>query len=191
MQAKTSGVRPRWSKVLADLWDNKTRTLLVVLSIAVGVFAVGTIANAFAILSVDVDASYAAVNPANITITTESFDDDFLESVERKSELCTTNHESRTLVTGTLFAPILRRVTAHLPGAEVVPVVNSFFGGTVTVAGLLTGQDVVAQLQERELGDVVMLPSTMFGGPEGQTLDGMMPQDVGKALGRPAMVEDA
>ena len=76
-------VRPRWSKVLADLWDNKTRTLLVVLSIAVGVFAVGTIANAFQILSVDIHASYASVNPANITIMTEPFDDGFLSSVER------------------------------------------------------------------------------------------------------------
>jgi putative ABC transport system permease protein len=82
MAAEKSIVRPRWSKVLADLWDNKTRTLLVVLSIAVGVFAVGTIANAFQILSVDVDASYAAVNPANITIRTEPFDEDFLSSVK-------------------------------------------------------------------------------------------------------------
>lgn len=83
MQAKQSVVRPRWSKVLADLWDNKTRTLLVVLSIAVGVFAIGTIANAFLMLSEDIDASYAAVNPANITIITGPFDDDFVESVRR------------------------------------------------------------------------------------------------------------
>jgi putative ABC transport system permease protein len=83
MQAQNGVVRPRWSKVLADLWDNKTRTLLVVLSIAVGVFAVGTITNAFQILSVDIHASYAAVNPANITIMTEPFDEDFLDSVRR------------------------------------------------------------------------------------------------------------
>ncbi len=81
MRAKKSVVRPRWSKVLADLWDNKTRTLLVVASIAVGVFAIGTIANAYMILSEDIDASYASVNPANITIITEPFDDAFVESV--------------------------------------------------------------------------------------------------------------
>jgi putative ABC transport system permease protein len=83
MQTKRSVIRPRWSKVLADLWDNKTRTLLVVASIAVGVFAIGTIANAYMILSEDIDASYAAVNPANITIITEPFDEDFLRSVRR------------------------------------------------------------------------------------------------------------
>jgi putative ABC transport system permease protein len=74
--------RPRWSKVLADLWDNKTRTLLVVASIAVGVFAVGTIANAYLILSEDIDASYAAVNPANIEIITDPFDDNFVNSIK-------------------------------------------------------------------------------------------------------------
>jgi NifB/MoaA-like Fe-S oxidoreductase len=93
-----------------------------------------------------------------------------------------------TLVTGTLFAPVLRRVTARLAHVEVLPVVNRFFGETVTVAGLLTGQDVVAQLRERELGDVVVLPPAMFGGPEGQSLDGMGPQEVGEVLGREVVV---
>ncbi len=38
---------PRWAKVLADLTENKTRTLLVVLSIAVGVFAVGMVTDTY------------------------------------------------------------------------------------------------------------------------------------------------
>ena len=82
MKAKASLVRPRWSKVLADLWDNKMRTLLVVSSIAVGVFAVGTIANAYLILSEDIDHSYSQVNPANIQITTDTFDKNFIESIK-------------------------------------------------------------------------------------------------------------
>ena len=36
-------LRPRWRKVFRDLWLNKNRTVVVVLSIAVGVFAIGTI----------------------------------------------------------------------------------------------------------------------------------------------------
>ena len=93
------------------------------------------------------------------------------------------NFQSLVLVTGTLFAPVLRSVTEM----TVIPVVNDFFGEAVTVAGLLTGQDVVAQLRGRELGDVVVLPAAMFGGPEGQTLDGMWPQEIGDALGREVM----
>jgi len=54
----------------------------------------------------------------------------------------------------------------------------------VTVAGLLTGRDVVEQLATRQLGDWVILPPGMFGGPEGQSLDGMWPQEIGEALGR-------
>ena len=96
--------------------------------------------------------------------------------------------EAVTLVTGTLFAPVLRQMVAEGPGAEVVAVKNRFFGETVTVAGLLTGQDVVEQLRGRDLGDVVVLPPAMFGGPEGQTLDEMWPEAIGGALGRRVLV---
>ena len=112
----------------------------------------------------------------------------FLETVGREAGLRITDHESRTLVTGTLFAPILQRATAEFADVDVVSVINRFFGETVTVAGLLTGQDVVAQLQGRELGDVVVLPLAMFGGPEGQSLDEMWPQAIGEALEREVAV---
>ncbi len=100
------------------------------------------------------------------------------------------NSQFATLVTGTLFAPLLRRAMAEFAhvNVEVVPVVNRFFGETVTVAGLLTGRDVVAQLRERDLGDVVALPPAMFGGPEGQSLDEMWPQEIEQALGQKVIV---
>lgn len=82
MKAKKSLIKPRWSKVIADLWDNKTRTMLVVASIAVGVFAIGTIANAYLILSEDLNTSYAAVQPANIEIVTDAFDENLISSIE-------------------------------------------------------------------------------------------------------------
>jgi putative radical SAM enzyme (TIGR03279 family) len=104
----------------------------------------------------------------------------FLEIGDWRLKQAISNLQSPVLVTGALFAPVLRAVT----DAEVVPIANDFFGRTVTVAGLLTGQDVVAQLCGRELGDVVVLPAVMFGGPQGQTLDGMWPQEVEEALGR-------
>ena len=34
---------PRWHKVIRDLWSNKTKTILVVLAIAVGLFAFGSV----------------------------------------------------------------------------------------------------------------------------------------------------
>jgi putative ABC transport system permease protein len=75
-------MRPRWRKVLHDLWDNKARTLLVVFSIAVGVFSIGVIAGAYQIISNDMSISYAANNPANIELRTSNFNDDILTSIE-------------------------------------------------------------------------------------------------------------
>jgi putative ABC transport system permease protein len=68
-------MRPRWRKVFHDLWDSKARTLLVVFSIAVGVFSIGVIAGAYMIISNDMGASYAANNPSNIELRMGSFDD--------------------------------------------------------------------------------------------------------------------
>jgi len=75
-------MRPRWRKVFLDLIENKARTLLVVFSIAVGVFSIGVIAGAYVIISNDLSVSYAANNPANVEIRTLSnFDDGVLTSV--------------------------------------------------------------------------------------------------------------
>ena len=74
-------MRPRWRKVLSDLIDNKARTLLVVFSIAVGVFSIGVIAGAYVIISNDMSVSYASHHPANLEIRTDDFDEDFLNTV--------------------------------------------------------------------------------------------------------------
>lgn len=74
-------IRPRWRKVIHDLFDNKARTLLVVFSIAVGVFSIGVIAGTYVIISNDMSASYAANVPANIELRMADFDDSTLESV--------------------------------------------------------------------------------------------------------------
>ena len=74
-------MRPRWRKVLHDLWDNKGRTLLVVFSIAVGVFSIGVISGAYQIIGNDMGVSYAANNPSNIELRTENFDEAVLDTI--------------------------------------------------------------------------------------------------------------
>ncbi|HVN17009.1 MAG TPA: ABC transporter permease [Anaerolineales bacterium] len=74
-------MRPRWRKVFHDLFGNITRTLLVVFSIAVGVFSIGVIAGAYEIIAHDMSASYAENNPANIELQTADFNDDVLNAV--------------------------------------------------------------------------------------------------------------
>ena len=75
--------RPRWQKVWRDLWLYRTRTILAMLSIAVGVFAVGMIAGAWDILRREMPASYAAVDPASAILYTGDFDDTLLQTVQR------------------------------------------------------------------------------------------------------------
>src|SRR4030066_2318010 len=76
-------IQPRWRKVIADLISNKTRTILVVLSVAIGVFAVGFVTSAFIILLRDMDAEHKAVNPSEATIYTDPFKEDLLDSLTR------------------------------------------------------------------------------------------------------------
>jgi putative ABC transport system permease protein len=82
-QIKPNILKPRRKKVLIDLWDSKMRTILVVASIAVGVFAIGMIVSAYSIMAEDINVSYAAVNPVNIEIWTDPFYKDYVEVIEK------------------------------------------------------------------------------------------------------------
>ncbi len=71
----------RTRKVLRDIWNNKTRALLAVVSIAAGLSAMSTVFRARAILARDVQESLAAVNPAEATLLTQPIDAGVVERV--------------------------------------------------------------------------------------------------------------
>ncbi|NDJ53086.1 MAG: DUF512 domain-containing protein [Chloroflexi bacterium] len=102
-----------------------------------------------------------------------------------------------TLVTATLFGPTLEQHAiefAQKSGVrtDVVQVLNDRLGHSITVAGLLMADDVIAQLQkgDKALGDVVVLPRIMFDHPQGLSLDDKSPLDVARALNRPIALVD-
>ncbi|NTU81936.1 MAG: ABC transporter permease [Chloroflexales bacterium] len=74
---------PRWRKVLGDLWSNKTRTALVVLSIAIGVFAIGMVTGGREILMRDLNGGWNAVRPSSASIAADNIDDDMVQTVRR------------------------------------------------------------------------------------------------------------
>ena len=74
-------IRPRWQKVIADLWGNRTRSLLVVASIAVGLFALGVIATIYTVSLADMRRGYAATNPSNITIQSTLFSQGMVDHI--------------------------------------------------------------------------------------------------------------
>jgi len=126
------------------------------------------------------------------------------EGGRRKDEggtgLSGTRLKPATLVCGMLIAPVLARIVEELKALtssdlRLVPVVNQFFGPVTTVSGLLTGRDVVAALQGRSLGDLVVLPRAMFTGsygagsaPPDVTLDDMSLGSISDQLGVPAVM---
>lgn len=92
-----------------------------------------------------------------------------------------------TFVTGfsgsRVLAPLAGRLNrVHNLSVAVKAIPNRFFGETVTVAGLLTGHDVAAELNGQELGDLVLVPSVMCKRNEAVFLDGMTPDQLSKKL---------
>ena len=71
----------RWIKIFKDIWDHKTRSLLVILSIAVGVAAVGMINNAKSMIERDLFGPYLAGNPALVQIYVSPFDKSLANAV--------------------------------------------------------------------------------------------------------------
>ncbi|MDL2233782.1 DUF512 domain-containing protein [Ruminococcaceae bacterium OttesenSCG-928-L11] len=98
---------------------------------------------------------------------------------------------SVTMVTGTAAFPLIKALAAKatdaFPGLsiQVIPIRNDFFGETITVAGLVCGQDIIKQLEGVSLGDEVLFPAAMLRHDRDLFLDDVSVQDLAQALGHP------
>ena len=101
---------------------------------------------------------------------------------------------SCTLVTGVAFAPFLEelldalRRKCHNLTCNVAPIRNEFFGESINVAGLVTGQDILRQLEGAPLGERLLLPSTMLRHEGDVFLDDVSLEELGQRLGVPVTV---
>lgn len=68
---------------------------------------------------------------------------------------------------------------------RVYPIVNRFLGESITVSGLITGQDLIAQLRGKELGERLLIPVNMLRHGEDVFLDDVTLAEVEQALGVP------
>ena len=98
------------------------------------------------------------------------------------------------VATGVSAAPYIRQaaelVQRSCPALRgtVYPIVNDFFGHTITVSGLVTGKDLMAQLRDKDLGQRLLIPSNMLRSGEQVFLDDVTVDEVSKALGVPVTV---
>lgn len=101
-----------------------------------------------------------------------------------------------SIATGVSAAPFLREiidrvreVCGNIKG-QVFPIRNDFFGETITVSGLVTGRDLIAQLRGRDLGKRLLIPSSMLRAGEQVFLDDVTLPQVEEALGVPVTVAE-
>lgn len=111
---------------------------------------------------------------------------DELEGDEEKEEL--------SIATGKLaavyLAGFLEEIKKKFPNRKVhlYPIRNDFFGEMITVAGLITGRDLIAQLKDKPLGSRLLLPECMFRSGEEVFLDDITRQEVENALQVPVNI---
>ena len=94
-----------------------------------------------------------------------------------------------TIATGVSAAPFLRKLVdmakekcGKIEG-EVYAIRNIFFGETITVAGLVTGTDLIEQLKQVPLGQRLLIPASMLRSGEQVFLDDVSVEEVEHALG--------
>ena len=114
--------------------------------------------------------------------------EEFHEELERRKQNILPFQDEVSMVTGRLAYPYIKRMTEEMqelyPGLKIhlYPIRNDFFGEMITVSGLLTGQDIIAQLQGKELGTRLLLPQNVLRSGEEVFLDDVTLQEMEKAL---------
>ena len=115
------------------------------------------------------------------------YHDTFLEELARPHRMF--GEKSVDLVTGTLAAPLIEEMAAELHRQypmvkiRVHPIRNDFFGGNVSVTGLVTGTDILAQCAGRLEGDTLCIPEVMLRAEKDLFLDDTTPQQLAEKLG--------
>ena len=120
--------------------------------------------------------------------------DEFKEAREELGKYLLKHQSSRmkkrriSMATGRLAAPYIRELAKELeeelPDTRITvyDIRNDFFGEMITVAGLLTGQDIMAQLQDKDLGERLILPQCVLRSGEDVFLDDYRLCDLEKSL---------
>lgn len=102
-----------------------------------------------------------------------------------------------SIATGRLAGPFLKELGKQIETVhqnvtlQIFEIRNDFFGESITVSGLITGQDLIAQLKDQDLGDELLLPSNMIRSGERVFLDDLTIEDAEEALGIPIRIVES
>lgn len=121
-------------------------------------------------------------------------DTEVSEALEQPVSGMEDDAEELSLATGMLAYPYLKqqldKITARYPQKKIhlYAIRNEFFGEMITVAGLITGQDIIKQLSGKNLGARLLLPACMFRSGEEVFLDDVTRDEVQNALQVPVNI---
>lgn len=119
---------------------------------------------------------------------------EFMDAMEMDDE--TEDCADLTMLTGKAAYPLIeklaQRIKSKKPGLkiEVHAIVNRFFGESINVAGLITGQDIAEQMKGKRIGSCVLIPSVMLRREQDKFLDDMTVEQLEAELGAPVKPVD-
>ena len=102
-----------------------------------------------------------------------------------------------SIATGKLAAPFIRQLAEEMKvkfpniGVKVYDITNEFFGERITVAGLITGQDLKKQLMDQDLGEKLLLPCHMLRSGEEVFLDDVTVSELSEYLKIPIEIVES
>lgn len=121
------------------------------------------------------------------------FEHDFLDNLSLLDKIKGRSIEI-SMITGKSAKDFMDRIIAELHKKNpcirirLHAIKNCFFGDSITVSGLITGQDIITQLKNSQLGEVIIVPTNMLNSDEKLFLDDLSIEDIEKALGVPVFI---
>ena len=101
-----------------------------------------------------------------------------------------------TIITGVSAEKFMKELAKKLTNRisklriQVYPIVNNYFGETITVSGLITGEDIINQLDTKELGDKILIPKNMLKSDEPIFLDDVKLKEIEEHFNKKIIVCD-
>ena len=116
--------------------------------------------------------------------------DDYLNTLPDSNYM----EKTLSIVTGvsakSFLERLLLKLSEKMPNIKIniYSIKNNYFGETITVSGLITGQDIIKQLKEKKLGSKIIIPESMLRSDEDIFLDDITLDEVERELGVEAVI---
>ena len=170
----------RWRKAIRDFWDESTRTMLVVLAIAVGISGFTAVLASYAILTRELNHGYLATNPASATLHTDVVDAELIAAV--KATPGVRDVEARRTIHGRIkHSPLVLFVIEDF-GRIRISKLNRERGAWPPATGEILIERDAFQVARVHIGDRVTVRT--LNGPERSLRISGSVHDVGQAQAR-------